>query len=71
MESVLASRAGLLALINPGVVSVLPIALASGLNTVPRAPQALAAELNLSFVGFGTVMTLPALGRRFASVSAG
>ena len=100
MELALAYLAGLLTLINPCVLPVLPIVLASSLQTDPRAPLALAAGMGLSFVGFGmgiaaigpvlgiypedvvrlaagamvafgTVMVVPALGRRFASVSAG
>lgn len=100
MELVFAYLAGLLTLINPCVLPVLPIVLASSLQTDPRAPLALAAGMGLSFVavgtgvaaigpavgiypddvtriaalvmtGFGAVLVLPALGRRFATVSAG
>lgn len=100
MELVLAYLAGLLTLINPCVLPVLPIVLASSLQTDPRAPLALAAGMGLSFVavgtgvaaigpafgiypedvtrvaalvmaGFGAVLVLPALGRRFSTVSAG
>ena len=100
MEIVFAYLAGLLTLINPCVLPVLPIVLASSLQTEPRAPLALAGGMGLSFVtlgtgiaamgpafgiypedvtrfaavvmiGFGAVLVLPALGRRFASTSAG
>jgi cytochrome c biogenesis protein CcdA len=100
MELVFAYLAGLLTLINPCVLPVLPIVLASSLQTDPRAPVALAAGMGLSFValgtivaalgpafgiypedvtrlaalvmvGFGVVLVLPALGRRFAAATAG
>lgn len=100
MDLVLAYLAGLLTLINPCVLPVLPIVLASSLQIDPRAPLALATGMGLSFVvlgtavaaigpavglypddvadiaalvmvGFGAVLILPALGRRFAAVSAG
>jgi cytochrome c biogenesis protein CcdA len=100
MELVFAYLAGLLTLINPCVLPVLPIVLASSLQTDPRAPLALAAGMGLAFVAlgtgvaalgpavglypedvtriaalvmvaFGAVLVLPALGRRFATASAG
>ncbi|MCA3512515.1 MAG: cytochrome c biogenesis protein CcdA [Rhodobacter sp.] len=100
MDLIFAYLAGLLTLINPCVLPVLPIVVASSLQTDPRAPLALAAGMGLSFVavgtgvaaigpavgiypddvtriaalvmvGFGLVMVLPALGRRFSMASAG
>lgn len=100
MDLVFAYLAGLLTLINPCVLPVLPIVVASSLQTDPHAPLALAAGMGLSFVavgtgvaaigpavgiypedvtriaalvmvGFGLVMVLPALGRRFSMVWAG
>lgn len=100
MDLVFAYLAGLLTLINPCVLPVLPIVLASSLQTDPRAPLALAAGMGLSFVavgtgvaaigpavgiypedvtriaalvmvGFGLVMVVPVLGRRFSVASGG
>jgi len=100
MELVFAYLAGLLTLINPCVLPVLPIVVASSLQTDPRAPLALAAGMAVSFVllgtavaaigpafgiypddvtrvaalvmlGFGLILVLPSLGRRFAAASAG
>lgn len=100
MEIVLAYLPGLLTLINPCVLPVLPIVVASSLQTDARAPLALALGMGLSFVavgtgisaigpafglypedvtriaallmvGFGLVLVLPALGRRFSLASAG
>lgn len=100
MEIVFAYLAGLLTLINPCVLPVLPIVVTSSLRTDARAPIALAAGMGLSFVGvgtviaaigpafgvypedvtriaallmigFGLVLALPALGRRFSIVPAG
>lgn len=100
MEILLAYLAGLLTLINPCVLPVLPIVVASSLQTDARAPLALALGMGLSFVavgtgisaigpafglytedvtriaallmvGFGLVLVLPALGRRFSLASAG
>lgn len=64
MELVFAYLAGLLTLINPCVLPVLPIVLASSLQTDPRAPVALAAGMGLSFVGLGTAIAAlgPAIG---------
>jgi cytochrome c-type biogenesis protein len=64
MSLVLAYLAGLLTLINPCVLPVLPIVLASSLQTDPRAPVALAAGMGLSFVAVGTGIAAigPALG---------
>lgn len=100
MEFALAYLAGLLTLLNPCVLPVLPIVLASSLQADPRAPLALAAGMALSFVavgvavaaigpalgiypedvtriaavamaGFGMVLVLPTLGRRFSMAAAG
>ena len=64
MELVFAYLAGLLTLINPCVLPVLPIVLASSLHRDRRAPLALAAGLSLSFVvlGLGVTAIGPALG---------
>ncbi len=64
MELLLAYLAGLLTLINPCVLPVLPIVLASSLHHDRRAPLALAAGLSLSFVALGLGVTAigPALG---------
>lgn len=64
MELVFAYLAGLLTLINPCVLPVLPIVLASSLHRDRRAPLALAAGLSLSFVALGLGVTAigPALG---------
>lgn len=61
MEFVLAYLASLLARINP---CALPIVLAMSQQRDPRVPQARAAELNLSFVAFGTGIAVigPAFG---------
>ena len=57
MEFLFAYGAGLLTLINPCVVPVLPIVLASALQASPRGPLALAAGMSLSFVAFGVLVT--------------
>jgi cytochrome c biogenesis protein CcdA len=64
MELVFAYLAGLLTLINPCVLPVLPIVLASSLHRDRRAPLALAAGMSLSFVALGLGVTAagPALG---------
>ena len=64
MELLLAYLAGILTLINPCVLPVLPIVLASSLHQDRRAPVALAAGLSLSFVALGLGVTAigPALG---------
>lgn len=100
MEIAFAYLAGLLTLINPCVLPVLPIVVASSLQTDGRAPLALAGGMGLSFVvfgmgiasvgpalgiypedltriaalvmvGFGLVLAVPALGRRFSLATAG
>jgi len=53
MELIFAYLAGLLTLINPCVLPVLPIVLAGALNADKRGPIALAAGMSLSFVAFG------------------
>jgi cytochrome c-type biogenesis protein len=64
MELIFAYLAGLLTLINPCVLPVLPIVLASSLHRDRRAPIALAAGMSLSFVvlGLGVTALGPALG---------
>lgn len=57
MELVFAYLAGILTLINPCVLPVLPIVLVSALNTDRRGPLALAAGMSLSFVVFGVLVT--------------
>jgi cytochrome c biogenesis protein CcdA len=56
MELIFAYLAGLLTLINPCVLPVLPIVLASALNADRRGPIALAAGMSLSFVTFGMIV---------------
>ena len=64
MELVFAYAAGLLTLINPCVVPVLPIVLASSLQASRLGPLALAAGMSLSFVvlGLGVALVGPGLG---------
>jgi len=64
MVLIFAYLAGLLTLINPCVLPVLPIVLASSLHRDRRAPLALAAGLSLSFVvlGLGVTALGPAIG---------
>lgn len=64
MELILAYLAGILTLINPCVLPVLPIVLATSLHRDRRAPIALAAGMSLSFVALGLGVTAlgPALG---------
>lgn len=57
MEMIFAYLAGLLTLINPCVLPVLPIVLASALNADRNGPLALAAGMSLSFVAFGVFVT--------------
>ncbi len=57
LELPLAYLAGLLTLINPCVLPVLPIILASALNADRRAPIALAAGMSVSFVALGMLVT--------------
>ena len=57
MEFVFAYIAGLLTLINPCVLPVLPIVLVSALNADRYGPVALAAGMSVSFVTFGLFVT--------------
>lgn len=57
MEFLLAYGAGLLTLINPCVLPVLPIVLVSALNASKAGPLALAAGMSVSFVVFGVLVT--------------
>lgn len=61
MEIIFAYAAGLLTLINPCVLPVLPIVLATALNADRRGPLALALGMSVSFVFLGVVIT--AFGR--------
>jgi cytochrome c biogenesis protein CcdA len=72
MDLIFAYLAGLLTLINPCVLPVLPIVLASSLHRDRRAPMALAAGMSVSFVALGLGITAlgPALGRPHLSWSA-
>ncbi|WP_435140033.1 cytochrome c biogenesis CcdA family protein [Pseudopelagicola sp. nBUS_19] len=60
MVLILAYAAGLLTLINPCVIPVLPIVLASALHASRYGPVALALGMSLSFVGLG--ISINALG---------
>jgi cytochrome c biogenesis protein CcdA len=53
MDIILAYLAGLLTLINPCVLPVLPIVLATALQASPLGPAALAGGMSLSFVTIG------------------
>lgn len=57
MELILAYGAGLLTLINPCVLPVLPIVLASALQAHRLGPVVLAAGMSLSFVTFGMLVS--------------
>jgi cytochrome c-type biogenesis protein len=57
MEFFFAYLAGLLTLINPCVLPVLPIVLVSALNADRYGPVALAAGMSVSFVTFGVLVT--------------
>lgn len=71
MEIVFGYLAGLLTLINPCVLPVLPIVLASSLQADRRAPFVLAAGMSASFVtlGLGIAAAGPALGLTEETVS--
>ncbi len=73
MDLIFAYLAGLLTLINPCVLPILPIVLASSLHRDRRAPLALAAGMSLSFVALGLGVTAlgPALGLDSDSVARG
>jgi cytochrome c biogenesis protein CcdA len=57
MELIFGYLAGLLTLINPCVLPVLPIVLATALNASPRGPIALAAGMSLAFVFLGIAVS--------------
>jgi len=57
MELVFAYAAGLLTLINPCVLPVLPIVLATALQASRHGPLAIAAGMSLSFVTLGMLVT--------------
>lgn len=57
MEFVFAYAAGLLTLINPCVLPVLPIVLATSLQASRHGPLAIAAGMSLSFVALGVLVT--------------
>ena len=57
MEFIFAYLAGLLTLINPCVLPVLPIVLVSALNANRYGPVALAAGMSVSFVVLGVLIT--------------
>lgn len=71
MDLIFAYLAGLLTLINPCVLPVLPIVLATSLQTDRRAPVALALGMSISFVtlGLGVAAVGPALGITEETVS--
>lgn len=71
MELLLGYAAGLLTLINPCVLPVLPIVLATALQADKRGPIALAAGMSLAFVvlGLGVATLGYALGIREETVS--
>ena len=57
MEILLAYAAGLLTLINPCVLPVIPIVLATALQASRLGPVVLAAGMSLAFVTFGLLVT--------------
>lgn len=57
MELVFGYLAGLLTLINPCVLPVLPIVLATALQASPKGPLALAAGMSLTFVILGVAVS--------------
>ena len=57
MEFILAYLAGLLTLINPCVLPILPIALVGALNANKAGPLVLALGMSVSFVAFGVLVT--------------
>jgi len=71
MDLIFAYLAGLLTLINPCVLPVLPIVLATSLQANRRAPLALAFGMSVSFVilGLGVASVGPALGINEDTVS--
>jgi len=73
LEIVLGYLAGLLTLINPCVLPVLPVVLASALHRHPLAPLALAAGMGVSFVALGMAISVvgPTIGLDPDEVSRG
>ncbi len=73
MDLVLGYLAGLLTLINPCVLPVLPIALASSLHHDRRGPLMLAAGMSITFVFIGVSISAigPSIGLDDESVSRG
>jgi cytochrome c biogenesis protein CcdA len=71
MEFILAYAAGLLTLINPCVLPVLPIVLAGSLQSSRYGPLALAGGMGLAFVtlGFGVIAAGHLVGLREETVS--
>ena len=73
MEFIFAYAAGLLTLINPCVLPVLPIVLASALNSNRFGPVALAAGMGVSFVVLGVALAsvgqVISIGSGFVEVS--
>ena len=63
MELFLGYVAGLLTLINPCVLPVLPIVLATALQAGRHGPLALAAGMSVSFVALGMLVSVA--GRAF------
>ena len=57
MEFIFAYLAGVLTLINPCVLPVLPIILVSALNASKAGPIALALGMSVSFIVFGVLVT--------------
>lgn len=55
MEFILAYAAGVLTLINPCVLPVLPVVLAGALGANPKGPLALATGMSVSFVLLGVL----------------
>ena len=58
MELVLAYIAGLLTLINPCVLPILPVVLASAAQAHRHGPAAMALGMSVSFVAFGMLVTV-------------
>jgi len=58
MDLIFSYLAGLLTLINPCVLPVLPIVLVTALNADKRGPIALALGMSIAFVGFGMFVAI-------------
>ena len=69
MELLLGYLAGILTLINPCVLPVLPIVLASALQVGRYGPIAVAAGLCVSFVTFGMLVATIRSGPRLLKLS--